>query len=76
MPPKIALPGELKLTRPSSTGENASRAADRLFLQRNTIPYRLARVEELIGLDLNDYQPTLALRLSLLANEEERRRHR
>jgi DNA-binding PucR family transcriptional regulator len=57
-------------------GENTSREADRLFLHRNSIPYRLACLEELTGLDLKDHRATLVLRLGLLATEEERGRHR
>jgi purine catabolism regulator len=48
-------------------GENASEAADRLFLHRNSVPYRLERVRELTGLDYRDNLDRLALRLGLLA---------
>ena len=48
------------------TGTNASEAADRLFLHRNSILYRLARVEKLTGLDLKDPRARLALQLGLL----------
>jgi purine catabolism regulator len=47
-------------------GTNASEAADRLFLHRNSILYRLARVEKLTGLDLKDPRARLALQLGLL----------
>jgi purine catabolism regulator len=47
--------------------ENASEAADRLFLHRNSVPYRLERVRELTGLDYRDNLDRLALRLGLLA---------
>lgn len=54
--------------------ENASEAADRLFLHRNSVSYRLERVRELTGLDYRDNLDRLALRLGLLAlhggNEE------
>jgi DNA-binding PucR family transcriptional regulator len=46
---------------------NASEAADRLYLHRNSLPYRLARVQELTGLDLKDHRARLALQLGLLA---------
>jgi len=31
--------------------ESVSEAAERLFLQRNSVPYRLDRISELTGLD-------------------------
>ncbi len=56
-----------------SVGANASEAAERLFLHRNSILYRLARVEELTGLDLKNPRARLALQLGLLfASERER----
>ena len=51
---------------------NASEAADRLFLHRNSLRYRLERAGELTGLDLNDDRVRLALRLGLLEIQEER----
>ncbi len=51
---------------------NASEAADRLYLHRNSLPYRLARVQELTGLDLKDHRARLALQLGLLANTTRR----
>lgn len=48
------------------TGSNASEAADRLFLHRNSMLYRLARVEKLTGLNLKDPRARLALQLGLL----------
>ena len=47
-------------------GANASEAADRLFLHRNSMLYRLARIEKLTGLDLKDPRARLALQLGLL----------
>jgi DNA-binding PucR family transcriptional regulator len=47
-------------------GANASEAADRLFLHRNSILYRLTRVEKLTGLDLKDPRARLDLQLGLL----------
>ena len=52
-----------------SEGANASAAADRLFLHRNSMIYRLARIEELTGLDLKDPRANLALQLGLLSLE-------
>ena len=47
-------------------GANASEAADRLFLHRNSMLYRLSRVEKLTGLNLKDPRARLALQLGLL----------
>jgi DNA-binding PucR family transcriptional regulator len=52
-----------------AAGTNASEAADRLFLHRNSMLYRLERVQALTGLDLKDDRVALALQLGLLANE-------
>ena len=52
-----------------AAGTNASEAADRLFLHRNSMLYRLERIQTLTGLDLKDDRVALALRLGLLANE-------
>jgi purine catabolism regulator len=49
------------------TGSNASEAADRLFLHRNSLLYRLERIRSLTGLDLKDPDARLALQLGLLA---------
>ena len=50
-----------------TTGTNASEAADRLFLHRNSMLYRLERIQALTGLDLKDDRVALALQLGLLA---------
>ena len=39
-------------------------AAERLFLHRNSLLYRLQRIEELLGVDLKDPQVRLALNLA------------
>jgi purine catabolism regulator len=49
------------------TGTNASETADRLFLHRNSLLYRLERIQELTGLDLKEPEARLALQLGLLA---------
>src|SRR4028119_163085 len=49
-----------------AAGANASEAADRLFLHRNSMLYRLARIEKLTGLDLKNPRARLALQLGLL----------
>ncbi|HEX5849967.1 MAG TPA: helix-turn-helix domain-containing protein [Rubrobacter sp.] len=53
---------------------NTSEAADRLYLHRNSLTYRLARVEHLTGLDLKDHRARLALQLGLLAIRKEHQR--
>lgn len=55
-----------------ATGANASEAAERLFLHRNSMLYRLARIEELTGLDLKDPRARLALQLGLLFVDEQK----
>lgn len=45
---------------------NASEAADRLYLHRNSLTYRLSRIQELTALDLKDHRARLALQLGLL----------
>jgi len=50
-------------------GTNTSLAADRLFLHRNSMLYRLDRIRELTGLDPRDHRVALALQLGLLAME-------
>lgn len=51
------------------TGANASETADRLFLHRNSLLYRLERIQSLTGLDLKEPGARLALQLGLLAIE-------
>lgn len=55
-------------------GTNASEAADKLFLHRNSMLYRLARIEKLTGADLKNPEAGLILQLGLLAAEGEGRR--
>jgi len=55
------------------SGGNMSEAAERLFLHRNSVPYRLERVRELTGLDWRRGGDRFALQLGLLAIEEEER---
>jgi purine catabolism regulator len=49
------------------SGTNVSEAADRLFLHRNSLIYRLERIQTLTGLDLRNSESTLVLQLGLLA---------
>ena len=53
-----------------AAGGNASEAADRMFLHRNSMLYRLERIQRLTGLDLKDPGVALALQLGLLTLEE------
>ncbi len=50
-----------------ASGANARKAADRLFLHRNSMLYRLERIRMLTGLDLKDHRVALAMQLGLLA---------
>ena len=45
-------------------------AADRMFLHRNSMLYRLERIQKLTGLDLKDPRVALALQLGLLTLEK------
>jgi DNA-binding PucR family transcriptional regulator len=56
-----------------TAGANASEAADRLFLHRNSMLYRLARIQNLTGLDLKEPEVRLAFQLGLLAIDAEER---
>jgi DNA-binding PucR family transcriptional regulator len=47
-------------------GGNATRTANALFLHRNSLRYRLARIRALTGLDLDDADDRLALQVALL----------
>jgi DNA-binding PucR family transcriptional regulator len=51
---------------------NASETAERLFLHRNSLAYRLDRIRQITGLDLKSPETRLALQLGLLASSEER----
>lgn len=53
-------------------GESTSEAAERLFLHRNSVPYRLDRISELTRLDWRDPQARLVPKLGLIAMDEER----
>ncbi|QIN80563.1 hypothetical protein GBA65_20915 [Rubrobacter marinus] len=56
-------------------GANASEAADKLFLHRNSLLYRLSRIERLTGKGLKNPEVGLILQLGLLAAEGEERRN-
>jgi purine catabolism regulator len=48
-----------------ATNGSPTDAADRLHLHRNTVLYRLGRIEDLLGVDLRDAEVRLALHLAL-----------
>ncbi len=56
-----------------AAGANASEAADRLFLHRNSMLYRLSRIQKVTGLDLKQPEARLALQLGLLTIHAEKR---
>lgn len=55
---------------------NASEAAQHLSLHRNSLLYRLRRIREITGADLDDPETRLSLHLALRASEAARVRHR
>ena len=55
-----------------ASGESTSEAAERLFLHRNSVPYRLDRISELTRLDWRDPQARLVPKLGLITMDEER----
>jgi DNA-binding PucR family transcriptional regulator len=52
-----------------ATNGSPTDAADRLHLHRNTVLYRLGRIEDLLGLDLRDAEVRLGLHLALKIGE-------
>jgi hypothetical protein len=46
------------------SGENATRAADRLYVHRNTVKYRVARALELLAVSLDSHRLGVALALN------------
>ncbi len=50
-------------------GGNSTRTANDLFLHRNSLRYRLSRIQALLGLDLDDADTRLALQIGLLLME-------
>ncbi len=47
-------------------GGNATRTADALYLHRNSLRYRLARIQALTGMDPDDPNARLALQIGIL----------
>jgi DNA-binding PucR family transcriptional regulator len=54
----------LTLRRFLDEGGNIAATADRLFLHRNSVIYRLGRIEEMTGLDLRDREVRETLRMA------------
>lgn len=54
-----------------SEGYNTSRAAKRLHLHRSGLLYRLARIQELLELDLDVYEVRVALELALFESRSQ-----
>jgi purine catabolism regulator len=52
-----------------ATNGSPTDAADRLHLHRNTVLYRLSRIEDLLGVDLRNAEVRLALHLALKIGE-------
>lgn len=52
-----------------ATNGSPTDAAERLHLHRNTVLYRLGRIEDLLGVDLRDAEVRLALHLALKIGE-------
>jgi purine catabolism regulator len=53
-------------------GGNATRTADALYLHRNSMRYRLARIHALTRLDLDDADARLALQVAVLLLDDGR----
>lgn len=54
---------------------NVAQAAKDLFIHRNTLMYRLERIQQVAGLELDDAETRLRLQLALKAHELTRREH-
>ena len=50
-----------------------ARTAGTLFVHRNTVKYRIQRIEEILGLTVNTPEDSLNLRLALELSEEEQK---
>lgn len=49
--------------------KNLTHTAEKLFLHRNTVLYRLKKIEEILQIDLNNYNLCLRLQLDMLSLE-------
>ncbi len=45
--------------------QNISKTVETMYVHRNTIKYRISRIEEILGVDLNDVEVCLALNVAL-----------
>jgi DNA-binding PucR family transcriptional regulator len=52
-------------------GGNSTQTADALFLHRNSLRYRLARIRAITGIDLDDPDGRLALQVAVLLLKEQ-----
>jgi PucR family transcriptional regulator, purine catabolism regulatory protein len=50
-------------------GGNSTRTANALYLHRNSLRYRLARIQALTGLDTDDPDARLALQIAVLLDD-------
>ncbi len=48
-----------------ANGTNLQATADALYLHRNSLAYRLRRIEEVCGIDLDDIEDRFRLQLAL-----------
>ncbi len=55
-------------------GCNASRTAEYLYLHRSGLIYRLARIQDLLGLELDTFEHRLLLELATMAESGESQR--
>ncbi len=55
-------------------GCNASRTAEYLYLHRSGLIYRLARIQDLLGLQLDSFEHRLVLELATVAESGESQR--
>ncbi len=51
------------------SSNNASIAAQRLFIDRTTLKYRLKRIQDIVHIDIDDPQNALSLRVGLIVHE-------
>ncbi|MDO4467272.1 MAG: PucR family transcriptional regulator ligand-binding domain-containing protein [Bacillota bacterium] len=45
---------------------NAKKCAEDMFIHRNTLNYRLEKIQDILGVDLNDFDSIILLKLSIL----------
>lgn len=52
-------------------GNNVSMTSKKLYVHRNTMIYRLSKINEILGVDINDPAVSLRLMLSIILQEQE-----